>query len=462
MSGRLWEGRSTGERSSVLLELGISIDLDIELYAEDLQGSRAHARMLAKIGILTPSELASILSGLDQIQTEIEAGNFPLKAELEDIHTHVETRLTEIIGPTAGKLHTARSRNDQIAVDTHLFVKRRASEMKEKILELCRVYVKRAEEEIDTILPGYTHMQVAQPIRLSHHMLAHFWGFLRDAERFAAAARTADRMPLGSGALAGVNYPTDREMLQEELKFAGLYENAMDAVSTRDHIQDFLYACASFAVRCSRACEEIILWNSVEFGFVQIRDDLTTGSSIMPQKKNPDTAELVRGKAGRALGNLINLFVNLKGLPFAYNRDLQEDRAPLLDSARNALLIARSMIELAGGMEFQRAKMTGSLSRGFACATDLADALVSEKKIPFREAHHIVGRLVGQCAAAGITLEEANAAMRSSVSEALLDEAFYRSAIDYNRSADRKVSRGGTARARQMEQIALAKRALES
>ncbi len=189
MSGRLWEGRSTGERSSVLLELGISIDLDIELYAEDLQGSRAHARMLAKIGILSAAELAQILTGLDQIQAEIEAGNFPLKSELEDIHTHVETRLTEIIGPAAGKLHTARSRNDQIAVDTHLFVKRRAAEMKEKLLELCGVYLGRAEEEIDTILPGYTHMQVAQPIRLSHHMLAHFWGFLRDAERFAEDRR---------------------------------------------------------------------------------------------------------------------------------------------------------------------------------------------------------------------------------------------------------------------------------
>lgn len=462
MSGQLWAGRSTGARSNVLLELGISIDLDIELYAEDLQGSRAHARMLQKIGILSEGELTQILGGLDQIQKEIEAGNFQLKAELEDIHTHVETRLTELIGPAAGKLHTARSRNDQIAVDTHLFVRRRALELKALVRELCAVYIKRAEEEIDTILPGYTHLQVAQPIRLSHHLLAHFWGFLRDADRFGQAAATADRMPLGSGALAGVNYATDREMVQKELSFQGMYENAMDAVSTRDHIQDFLYACSSFAIRCSRACEEIILWNSTEFGFVHIQDNLTTGSSIMPQKKNPDTAELIRGKAGRSVGNLINLLVNMKGLPFAYNRDLQEDRAPLLDSARNSLLIARSMIELTAGLEFQREKMKGSLSRGFACATDLADALVSEKQIPFREAHHIAGRLVGLCAEQRITLEEADAQLRSSVSAVLADEEFYRSAIDFNRSADRKVSRGGTARARQLEQIKLARQALET
>ncbi len=457
---KLWVGRQSGGSDDVLLDLGSSIELDIELFREDLEGSRAHAKMLNKIGVLTASDLEAILGGLGQIEQEIEDGKFELKHELEDIHTHVETRLFQIIGAAAGKLHTARSRNDQIAVDTHLFVRKSSKLIAEEILTFCSRLLDAAKREIDTVLPGYTHMQVAQPVRLSHHILAHFWGFLRDVDRFAAAWRTADRMPLGAGALAGVNYATDREFIQKELGFASLYENAMDAVSTRDHIQDFLYACASLGVRASRYAEEIIVWNSVEFGFIRIKDGLTTGSSIMPQKKNPDTAELVRGRAGRSVANLMNLLINLKGLPFAYNRDLQEDRLPLLDSARSSHTVARALSALADGIEFRRDRLTRSLSEGFALATDLADALVTQKAVPFREAHHIAGRLVGLCAERGLTLETADQKLRAEVSELLTDESFYRAAIHMASSTDRKQSRGGTARARQEEQISLAAEAL--
>jgi argininosuccinate lyase len=453
---KLWVGRQSGGSDDILLELGSSIELDIELYREDLAGSRAHAKMLGKIGILTERELADIQRGLAQIEREIEEGKFEIKHELEDIHTHIETRLTQIIGPSAGKLHTARSRNDQIAVDTHLYVRKSALLIGRQILDFCSALLDSAKKEIDTILPGYTHLQVAQPIRLSHHLLAHFWGFLRDASRFKTAYNTANRMPLGSGAMAGVNYKTDREFVQKELGFESLYENAMDAVSTRDHIQDFLYACASLGVRASRYAEEVVLWNSVEFGFIKITDGLTTGSSIMPQKKNPDTAELVRGRAGRSVANLMNLLMNLKGLPFAYNRDLQEDRLPLLDSARSSMVVARALTALAGGIEFRRDRLTRSLSEGFALATDLADALVIEKGVPFREAHHIAGRLVGLCAERGFTLENAPESLRAEASDLLADESFYKKAIDMTSSADRKASRGGTARERQEEQIGIA------
>ncbi|MCE9599430.1 MAG: argininosuccinate lyase [Spirochaetia bacterium] len=457
---RLWEGRQTGASDDVLLELGASIQLDIELYREDLAGSRAHAKMLERAGILTSTDLGAILEGLNVIEREIETGKFEIKIELEDIHTHVESRLTQLIGPAAGRLHTARSRNDQIAVDTHLYVRRLAREIMEQISGLCDALIQKAEAEVDSVLPGYTHLQVAQPVRVSHHLLAHFWGFLRDIERFTHAYNTANRLPLGSGALAGVNYKTDREFLRQELGFFEIYQNSMDAVASRDHIQDFLYACTSFGVRASRFAEEIILWNSVEFGFIKINDGLTTGSSIMPQKKNPDAAELVRGRAGRNTGNLINLLMTLKGLPFAYNRDLQEDRTPLLDSAKNTHLIARALQALVRGMTFQKDRLTASLDRGFATATDLADALVLQKNIPFREAHHIAGKLVGLCSEQNLTLAQATPAMRSACSEHLTDDAFYLESISTINSTDRKISQGGTARIRQIEQLAIAKAAL--
>jgi len=452
----LWQGRSSGRVHDITLEMGESISLDIELYEEDIRGSSAHAAMLHRSGILTAEELSSIQNALGGIKKEIENGEMELRIDLEDIHTHIENRLTELIGEAGKKLHTARSRNDQVAVDTHLFVKKSSLKMMESILALCETLLKRASENIDVILPGYTHMQVAQPVRLSHHLLSHYWSFLRDFDRFANAHASADRMPLGSGAMAGVNYATDREFLRKELDFASIYPNSMDAVSTRDHILDFLYSASMFMLHISRISEEIIIWNSIEFSFITLPDSLTTGSSIMPQKKNPDLAELSRGKTGRVYGHLLSLLTNLKGLPLTYNRDLQEDRLPLLDTFKQAGMASEAMRQMIESAAFNGDKMQLSLEKGFATATDLADALVSEKKVPFREAHHITGALVGECVKGGYTLQTIPKESRKKISPLLEDDQFFAEAVDLKKSADKKISAGGTARNRQLEQISLA------
>lgn len=458
---KLWQGRSSGDVADITVEIGQSIDLDIQLYREDIQGSRAHARMLQRIGILDQSELDQILEGLSTVEGEIAARQMTLRWELEDIHTHVENRLIELIGEPARKLHTARSRNDQIAVDTHLYVKKKSAELRFGILDLCRDLLSQAEKNIDITIPAYTHLQVAQPARLAHPLMAHFWSFLRDAERMQFALEQSDRLPLGSGACLGVNYDTDREFLQKELNFGSMYENSMDAVASRDHILNFLYATSIFAVHASRIAEEIILWCSVEFSFLKLPDSVTTGSSIMPQKKNPDLAELIRGKAGRLNGNLISLMTSVKGLPLAYNRDLQEDRHPLLDSAYQTELILRALRAMVQGMEFQDQNMANSLEKGYATATDLADALVWEKKVPFREAHHAVGKLVALCEQDGVSLSSISASRRSQAHPAFADDTFYNTAVDPTTSADRKRSRGGTARFRIEEQLKLARQQLE-
>ncbi|MCB1171748.1 MAG: argininosuccinate lyase, partial [Leptospiraceae bacterium] len=330
-----------------------------------------------------------------------------------------------------------------------------------EILDLCRDLLAQAEKNIDITIPAYTHLQVAQPARLAHPLMAHFWSFFRDAERLQFALQQADRLPLGSGACLGVNYDTDREFLREELKFAAIYENSMDAVASRDHILNLLYAISVFGLHASRIAEEIILWCSVEFSFLKLPDSVTTGSSIMPQKKNPDLAELIRGKTGRLNGNLVNMMTAVKGLPLAYNRDLQEDRQPLLDSTYQAQLIVRSLRAMVQGMEFQDRNMQQSLEKGYATATDLADALVWEKQVPFREAHHAVGKLVAICEQNGHSLTSIPTSERSQAHPAFSDDAFYRRAVDPATSADRKRSQGGTAKSRIQEQFALARRKLE-
>jgi argininosuccinate lyase len=466
---RLWQGRSSGEVDPIMVRMGQSIDLDIKIYKEDLLGSAAHAKMLSSIGILTESELSSILTSLDQIKSEIEAGEMQLHHELEDIHTHIENRLVELIGSTGKKLHTARSRNDQVAVDTHLHVIRSSVMIAEKLYELCSALLKRASESTDIVLPGYTHLQVAQPVRLSHHLLSHFWAFFRDLERFLRTAEYARVLPLGSGAMAGVNYSTDREMIRKELDFKSIYPNSMDAVSSRDHILEFLHSGSVFAVHSSRISEEIILWNSVEFGFIELPDFLTTGSSIMPQKKNPDLAELSRGKTGRIIANHINLLINIKGLPLTYNRDLQEDRFPLLDNGEQLNLILDSLTAMVSHMVFKKTNMRKSLEAGYATATDLADALVLKRNIPFREAHHYVGKLVAVCSEKNYFLSNVPADLREEIHPVLADDSFYLPAIDLLTSADKKVSYGGTALHRQEEQLkeaterlAYSKNAIES
>ena len=458
---KLWEGRASGRLEDITLELGESISLDIELYREDLYGSAHHARMLRKIGVLTDKECEDILQGLRRVKREIEAGEMPLRRELEDIHTHVENRLIELVGEAGKKLHTGRSRNDQVALDTHLFILRSARAVQEEILALCEAFLARARENMDCIVPGYTHLQAAQPVRLAHHLLAHFWFFRRDFDRFAWARTNADRLPLGSGAMAGVNYPSDREFLRENMDFAEIYPNSMEAVASRDHIMNFLYSCAVFGAHASRLSEEIVIWHSVEFSFITLPDSLTTGSSIMPQKKNPDLAEIIRGKTGRLVGNMNNLFIAVKGLPLTYNRDLQEDRAPLLDSARECPRIARGLTAMVREMKFHPENMKRSLDRGYTQATDLADALVSEKGLSFREAHHVVGRLVARCVAAGCFLSDVPREVRAEVDEKLADDDFYFAASDLAKSADKKISQGGTARFRIEEQLTLAQGALE-
>ncbi len=461
-TNKLWQGRSSGEVEDIMIAMGESISLDIEMYREDISGSMAHARMLRNMGILTERELSDILNGLERVRSEIESGKMELRFELEDIHTHVEDRLIELIGDTAKKLHTARSRNDQVAVDTHLYVQRLSSELVTEIGKLCESLLTRAEESFEIVLPGYTHLQVAQPVRLSHHLMAHFWSFTRDLARFQSAAKSARRLPLGSGAMSGVNYENDREFLREELGFSDIYENSMDAVASRDHIFDYLHATSVFAVHASRMAEEIILWNSVEFRFISLPDSLTTGSSIMPQKKNPDLAELIRGKTGRVLSAQSNLLTTVKGLPFAYNRDLQEDRFPLLDAGKQCLLIVRALEAMVREMTFHGENMTRSLEDGYATATDLADALVQEKNIPFREAHHMVGRLVGLCDKHNVRLGNVSREIRKEAAEEFVDDAFYFKAVDLSASTDKKVSRGGTSLHRQKEQLNLAKNELQS
>ncbi|MCB1173048.1 MAG: argininosuccinate lyase [Leptospiraceae bacterium] len=458
---QLWQGRSSGEQSPLARQIGESISLDIQLYLEDLLGSAAHARMLGRLGILSSADLDQILPGLAQIKREIESGRMELQIELEDIHTHIETRLIEICGDLGKKLHTARSRNDQVAVDTHLYVRRACADQAALLLAVLRALMQRATENIDTIVAGYTHLQVAQPIRLAHHLLAHFWLLEKSMPRLQQANRQARILPLGSGAMAGVNYPTDRDFLAAFLGFDSIAPNSMAAVAGRDHITDYLYAAATIMQHASRICEEIILWNSVEFGFISLPDELTTGSSIMPQKKNPDLAELIRGKYGRVWSNLNNVLVTLKSLPLTYNRDLQEDRWPLLDSRRQLDLSLPALEAMIQSMQFHPERMRSTLASGYATATDLADALVQQKNLSFREAHHLVGALVALAHKEGKVLSELSPTERGTVSVHFVDEAFYTAAIDLYRSADRKISAGGTARTRIEEQLRLAESRLD-
>ncbi len=457
---RLWSGRSTGALAQIVLELSESISLDRELYEEDIRASQAHAKMLHKIGVLEERDFQKIQEGLRQIQREIETKQFPFDIHLEDIHTHIEKRLITICGEAGRRIHTARSRNDQIAVDTHLFVLKKSKDLGQAILNICSSLLKQAEAHRETLLPGYTHLQVAQPTRLSHHLFAYFWAFLRDVQRFSYAAQRAAELPLGSGALGGLNYPIDRELLRQELGFASIYKNSMDAVSTRDHILDFLYAATLFLSHASRLCEEIVLWHSQEFSFMSLPDHLTTGSSIMPQKKNPDLAELIRAKAARLQANLHNLLSNLKSLPMSYNRDLQEDRFPLLDGSKQSLLCARALDAMIREAQYDTKKMRAALEKGFATATDLADALVHEKNVAFRDAHHIAGQVVRHCIEKGIPLEALDAASRAKYSRHLENEDFYQKAVSLEASVEKKQSYGGSSLQSQIQQSKEAKEAL--
>lgn len=454
---KLWGGRFSESPSSLLLRIGESISYDKELYDEDISGSISHSRMLKRIGILTDTEQRKIELGLEQIRKEIQSEKLSFLIENEDIHMTVEARLTELLGDLGKKLHTARSRNDQVSQDVRLFLKKEISEILEGLHALLGSWLKKAKEHQQTIIPGYTHLQIAQPIRASHYFLAHFWANTRDFEDFALAYDRADELVLGSGALAGVNYPTDRKFLQDDLELARMSENSMDAVSQRDHIFKFLFAATQLLIHFSRFCEEIILFSSQEFSYIRLPDHLTTGSSIMPQKKNPDIAELVRGKAGRVLGNLNHILVLLKGTPLAYNRDFQEDKIPLFDTVRQVKLCMEGVREMVDHLELYPENATQSLRRGFATATDLADWLVRDKGIPFRTAHEWVGELVQLCQKENRDLFDIPESSRNSVNPIFSDPG-YAQAISLERSCDKKDVYGGTALRRQKEQIKEAER----
>lgn len=402
---KLWKGRFSKEASSSADEFNASIGFDQRLYREDIQGSIAHAKMLGKQGIISEEESDLIVKTLGDILRDIEDGKVEFTVEAEDIHMNIETILTERIGDTGKKLHTARSRNDQIAVDIRLYLKKETAAVDGLLEDLLAALEKLAKEHTDTVMPGYTHLQRAQPVTLAYHLLAYYQMFSRDRERLADCLCRIDRLPLGSGALAGTTYDTDRDFLAEELGFASVLPNAMDAVADRDFAIEFISCCSIIMMHLSRFCEELILWSSVEFSFVEIDDAFSTGSSIMPQKKNPDMAELIRGKSGRVYGDLMSLLTICKGLPLAYNKDLQEDKIPVFDAADTVKASVSIFTEMILTMKVKAENMEKAAKYGYMNATDAADYLVS-KGIPFRDCHEIIGRMVLYCINKGIALDE--------------------------------------------------------
>ncbi|MCR4432147.1 MAG: argininosuccinate lyase [Tepidanaerobacteraceae bacterium] len=396
MNNKLWGGRFEKETDPLVEKFTSSIDFDKKLYNHDIIGSMAHARMLSKCGIISKEDAALIIKGLLEIKLEIEDGNFEFKPRLEDIHMHIESRLAEKIGPVAGKLHTARSRNDQVALDMHLYVKEKISQVVKLLDNLCKSLWGLAEKHLDTAMPGYTHLQIAQPVTLGYHMKAYFYMFERDKERFIDAGKRSDAMPLGACALAGTTLPVDREYTKELLGFSKVYENTMDAVSDRDFVMEFLSCASILMVHLSRISEEIILWASSEFDFAELDDAFATGSSIMPQKKNPDVLELIRGKSGRVFGNLMAMLAVMKGLPLAYNRDMQEDKEILFDTADTICACLEILPRVLLSMKFKKENMAKSLDESFADATYYAEYLV-KKGMPFRKAHEVVGNMVKYC-----------------------------------------------------------------
>ena len=392
-------------REDELSRFTVSLHFDRRLYRQDIAGSIAHVRMLARQGIVTDPEALDIVRGLGEIREEIEEGRFPWREELEDIHMNIESRLFDKIGDLAGKLHTGRSRNDQVAVDVRLYVKEELSEITDAVHGLRSALVEQAEAHPRVVMPGYTHMQRAQPVLFAHHLLAYFEMLGRDDRRFRQAYESADVLPLGSGALAGVPYPIDRESVAEELGFSATSSNSMDAVSDRDFLLDLHSALAVCMMHVSRLAEELVLWSSSEFGFVRMDDRFTTGSSIMPQKRNPDFAEIARGKSGRAYGNLMALLTVLKGLPLTYNRDMQEDKEGLFDTVDSVRETLRVMAGVVSTMQIDARRMEEAARGSYSLATDIADYLVA-KGITFREAHGIVSRLSTHAAEHGKAFDE--------------------------------------------------------
>ena len=402
---KLWKGRFSKAATSSADEFNASIEFDQRLYKDDIKGSIAHATMLGRQGIIPQVDAELIVKTLKEIEADIDAGKVEFTIESEDIHMNIETILTERIGEAGKKLHTARSRNDQVAVDIRLYLKDEIAEIEKLLSTLMDTLVTLAEKHQDTVMPGYTHLQRAQPVTLAYHLLAYYQMFKRDSSRFADCLDRMDYLPLGSGALAGTTYDTDREFLASELGFKGVCPNVMDAVADRDFAVEFISCCSITMMHLSRFCEELILWSSVEFSFVEIDDAYSTGSSIMPQKKNPDMAELIRGKTGRVYGDLMSLLTIIKGLPLAYNKDLQEDKLPVFDAGDTLKASVNIFTEMIATMKVKEENMERAAKYGYMNATDAADYLVT-KGIPFRDCHEIIGRIVLYCINKGIAIEE--------------------------------------------------------
>ena len=435
----------------------VSIHYDRRLYRQDIAGSKAHARMLARQGIIAMEDADSILAGLELVMKEIEDGEFPWDASLEDLHMNIERRLHQLIGPAAGRLHTGRSRNDQIALDMRLYAREAISDAVSGLREVQRALLALAKRYQPVVMPGYTHLQRAQPVLFAHHMLAYFEMFQRDIGRLEDCRRRADVLPLGSGALAGVPYPTDREFLARELGFSTISANSMDAVSDRDFVVEFMSAASLCMMHFSRMSEELILWSSGEFGFIRLADEFTTGSSIMPQKRNPDFAELARGKTGRVYGNLLGLLATLKGLPLTYNRDLQEDKEGFFDTVDTLQTTIEVFAEMLPGLQLIAARVESLAGESGMLATDLADYLVG-KGMPFREAHGVMRELCRQCDERGIPLQELSMDEYRGFSP-LFESDVYR--ITAKASAAARDLPGGTAPVRVAEALAMAERILE-
>jgi argininosuccinate lyase len=450
-------GRFRDPQDPLFKALNSSIAFDYRLAPYDLEQSLAHARMLARSNIIAGHDLEQIERGLEAVREEIEGDSFVVKDHDEDIHMAIERRLTEIIGPVGGKLHTARSRNDQVATDVAMVVRAHSLEARELLHRLMATLVELAERHMDWRMPGYTHLQRAQPVYLSHHLLAYFWKFRRDLQRFNFCMTATDDLPLGAGALAGVNFDTSRMFVAQELGFGGISENSLDAVSNRDFVLDYLAAAATCATHLSQLGAEIVLWSTQEFGFCEVAEAFSSGSSLMPQKKNPDAAELLRAKAPRVAGNLVALHGVLHGLPLTYNKDLQEDKEPLFDAIDTVELCLRVAAEMLESIEFNRERMADAASDEFIAATDVADLLV-RRGVPFREAHGIVGGVVRAAVERGKKLSELTEEELAELAPQL-DGQFYE-LLDEGSWLESKVSEGGTAMSRVRDQLAQARQVL--
>jgi len=440
---KLWGGRFAADTVPSVEAFTASIDIDRRLYRQDIQGSIAHAKMLAKQRIISAREATRIVRGLERIRREIDAGRFAFSPGDEDIHMNIERRLTELIGAAGGKLHTARSRNDQVALDMRLYLRDEVRQIIEQLRKLQTTLARAAKKHLGVIMPGYTHLQRAQPILLSHHLLAYVDMFGRDCERFGDGLSRIDVLPLGSGAIAGTSFPIDRFYVAKLLHFGRVSQNSIDAVSDRDFVLEFLSAAAILFVHLSRLADELVLWSSQEFAFIELPDGYCTGSSMMPQKKNPDVPELIRGKSGRVFGHLLGLLTTLKGLPLAYNRDLQEDKLPLFDCVDTVKASLKMIDEIVAGLKVKRERMLAAAQDGYLNATDLADYLAA-RGMPFRAAHEIAGRVVQFAIAQGKRIEELPMADLKRFAKRI-DDDIYRY-LTAEAVVERRRAFGGTAR----------------